>query len=91
MRLIFLSGVFFALGLIALAALVGLKLWTTIPIYGWTSIFVVLLLVIILQVATLVSNFTMQIISQRSTQPFLPARDYAWFVAGVTTLYPKSA
>jgi hypothetical protein len=33
----------------------------------------------------------MQIISMRSAQPFLPARDYAWFVADLTTLYPKPA
>jgi glycosyltransferase involved in cell wall biosynthesis len=88
-RLICLSGIFFALGLLALAVLIGLKFCTTIPVYGWTSIFVVL--VVILQVATLVGNFTMQIISQRSAQPFLPARDYSWFVAAFTTLYPKAA
>ncbi len=90
-RLILFSGVLFAFGLIDLAALVGLKLFTSIPIGGWTSIFIVLTLVVILQVATLVSNFTMQIISLRSMQPFLPARDYHWFVAGLTTLYSRPA
>ncbi len=90
-RLILLSGLLFAFGLIDLAALVGIKLFTNLAVPGWTSIFLGLVLVVILQVATLVSNFTMQIISQRSAQPFLPARDYAWFVAGLTTLYPKSA
>jgi glycosyltransferase involved in cell wall biosynthesis len=90
-RMIFLSGLFFALGLLALALLVSLKLWTDLPVPGWTSIYLGLILVVILQVATLVSNFTMQIISQRSTQPFLPARDYSWFVAGLTSLYPRPA
>ncbi|HEX4141861.1 MAG TPA: glycosyltransferase [Candidatus Methylacidiphilales bacterium] len=90
-RLILLSGFLFAFGLINLAVLIGLKLFTNIPVYGWTSTLVVLTLVVILQVATLVSNFTMQIISLRSMQPFLPARDYAWFVAGLSTLYPPTA
>jgi glycosyltransferase involved in cell wall biosynthesis len=90
-RLILFSGVFFALGLLALAALIGIKLFTNLAVSGWTSIFLGLLLVVILQVATLVSNFTMQFISQRSSQPFLPARDYAWFVSGFATLYKKTA
>lgn len=90
-RLILLSGLLFVFGLIDLAALVGIKFLTNFAGLGWTSIVLGLVLVVILQVATLVSNFTMQIISMRSVQPFLPARDYAWFVAGLTTLYPKAA
>ena len=90
-RLILLSGLLFAFGLVDLAALIGIKLFTNFAVLGWTSIVLGLVLVVILQVATLVSNFTMQIISMRSVQPFLPARDYAWFVAGLTTLYPKTA
>jgi len=90
-RLILLSGLLFAFGLLDLAALIGIKLFTNLAIPGWTSLFLGLVLVVILQVATLVSNFTMQIISLRSAQPFLPARDYAWFVAGLLTIYPKTA
>jgi len=90
-RLILLSGLLFVFGLIDLAALIGIKFLTNFAGLGWTSIVLGLVLVVILQVATLVSNFTMQIISMRSVQPFLPARDYAWFVAGLTTLYPKAA
>jgi len=90
-RLILLSGLLFAFGLIDLGVLIGIKLFTNLAVPGWTSLFLGLVLVVILQVATLVSNFTMQIISLRSAQPFLPARDYAWFVAGLTTLYPKTA
>ncbi len=90
-RLILLSGVLFAFGLIDLVVLIALRFFTPTPIYGWTSTFVALILVVILQVATLVSNFTMQIISLRSMQPFLPARDYAWFVAGLTAIYAKTA
>lgn len=90
-RMIIVSGVFFALGLLGVAALIAVKLFTGLAVPSWTPILLGLVLVVILQVATLVSNFTMQIISQRSAQPFLPARDYTWFVAGLATLYKKSA
>jgi len=90
-RLILLSGVLFAFGLLDLAALIGIKVFTQLAIPGWTSLFLGLVLVVILQVATLVSNFTMQIISLRSAQPFLPARDYHWFAAGLTTLWSQPA
>jgi hypothetical protein len=90
-RMILVSGGLFALGLLGVAALIAVKLFTGLAVPEWTPILLGLVLVVILQVATLVSNFTMQIISQRSTQPFLPARDYTWFVAGFTTLYQKSA
>jgi hypothetical protein len=89
-RLILLCGLLFAFGLIDLAALIGIKVFTGFAVPGWTSLFLGLVLVVILQVATLVANFTMQIISLRSAQPFLPARDYNWFVAGLTTLWPKA-
>jgi hypothetical protein len=56
----------------------------------WLRCATPLLLVIILQVATSVSNFTMQIISQRSAQLFFPARDYSWFVARLEMLYKRA-
>ncbi len=88
-RMILFGGVLFAFGLVDLLVLIGIKLFTNLAIAGWTSILLALVLVVILQVVTLVSNFTMQIISQRSAQPFLPARDYGWFVAGLKTLYGR--
>ncbi len=90
-RLILFSGVLFFLALVALGVLVGLKIFTAFVIPGWTTLLVFLLLIVVLQVATLVSNFTMQIISQRSAQPFLPARDYAWFISSFRTVYRKAS
>ncbi len=90
-RLILFSGVVFGLALLLLVGLICLKLFTTLALPGWTLLFLGLIFVVILQVATIVSNFTLQIISLRSTQPFLPARDYSWFVAGVRVLYRRAA
>jgi glycosyltransferase involved in cell wall biosynthesis len=88
-RLIFCSGAILFLDVVGSIALLSVKSFTTLAIPGWTSLLLSLILISILQIATLVSNFTMQIISQRSTQPFLPARDYSWFVSRFETLYTK--
>jgi glycosyltransferase involved in cell wall biosynthesis len=85
-RLVAASGIIFLIALAAFLLLIGLRLTTDLPLPGWTSISLFLILVVILQVATLVSSVTMQIINSRSIQPFLPARDYAWFVARFETL-----
>jgi hypothetical protein len=88
-RLILGGGVLLLLAFLALGALLGVKLFTSVAIPGWTSLSLCLIIIFIFQIVTLVSNFTMQIISERGSQPFLPARDYAWFVAGVKNLYSR--
>jgi glycosyltransferase involved in cell wall biosynthesis len=79
-RLLLFSSVLLVLSFIAIMITFGLRLFTQLPILGWTSIFAGILMVFLFQVITLASTFTMQIISTRSVQPFLPARDYAWYV-----------
>jgi polyisoprenyl-phosphate glycosyltransferase len=90
-RLIIVSGILLFLAILTLGLLIGLKLFTTMTVPGWTSLFLGLIIILALQIATLVSNFTMQIISGRSVQPFLPARDYSWFVSTFETLYKKES
>ena len=79
-RVLLMSFVLLALSLIGLIFTLGLHLATRLPLPVWTSLFAAILLVFFFQVITLASNFTMQIISARSAQPFLPARDYAWYI-----------
>lgn len=90
-RLIIVSGILLLMAVLGLGMLIGLKLFTPLAVPGWTSLLLCLIIVLILQIATLVSNFTMQIISGRSAQPFLPARDYSWFVSSFKTLYKKAS
>jgi hypothetical protein len=40
-----------------------------------------------MQTATVVINFVLQAIATRSMQPFLPARDYKWFIEKRVELY----
>jgi glycosyltransferase involved in cell wall biosynthesis len=90
-RLLIVSSFFFVVTLLAIAGLLFLRLGTDLPIPGWTSVVAGLLIIFLVQVITLASNFTMQIISARSAQPFLPLRDYVWYVEGTRPYYNQSA
>jgi len=79
-RLLLISSVLFALSLAGIVATLSLRLITHLPLPGWSSLFAGILIIFLFQVITLASTFTMQIISTRSVQPFLPARDYAWYI-----------
>jgi len=89
-RLLLISSFLFVLSLFGLVATLTLHFATQLPIPGWTSVFAGLLIIFLLQVITLASNFTLQIISARSAQPFLPARDYVWYVSGVKSYFNRT-
>ncbi len=90
-RLIIISSFLFAVSVLGILATLLLRLGTDLPLPGWTSLFAGLLVIFLVQVITLASNFTMQIISARSAQPFLPMRDYVWYVDGIQPCYKQSA
>jgi glycosyltransferase involved in cell wall biosynthesis len=89
-RLLLISSFLLVLSFFAIVGTIVLRLVTQIPLPGWTSLFAGLLVIFLLQVLTLASNFTMQIISARSVQPFLPAREYIWYIDELET-YPRPA
>lgn len=90
-RLLFIASVLFAASALVVAGAIILKLTTTVPLLGWTSLFSLMLVVFLLQIITLAGNSTMQIIGARSLQPFLPVRDHVWYIDSVTSLYPRNA
>lgn len=79
-RLLLISSVLLALSLIGIVAILCLHWFTQLPLPPWSSLFAAILLVVFFQVITIASNYTMQIMSARSVQPFLPIRDYAWYI-----------
>jgi glycosyltransferase involved in cell wall biosynthesis len=89
-RLLMISSFLFVLSLFGVVTTIILRLFTQLPIPGWTSLFAGLLGIFLLQIITLASNFTLQIISARSVQPFLPARDYIWYVDGVQCHFTRT-
>ena len=86
-RLIFCSGGVLLCAIAGLAALLWVRLFTSLAVPGWTSLLLCLITIIIMQIVSLAATFTMQIISLRSSQPFLPMRDYIWFIAQENVLY----
>ncbi|MEI9998505.1 MAG: glycosyltransferase [Verrucomicrobiota bacterium] len=82
-RLLFVSLVLLGLSVGLIIALIALRLATHVAIPGWTSLTLGLAVIFLLQVVTFASNFTLQIVTARSAQPFLPARDYPWYVGRV--------
>jgi len=88
-RIILATSVAAAGTLCALAGILAVRLLTNFAIPGWTSLLAGLLVVLLVQIITLASNFTIQVIGARSLQPFMPARDYFWFVAGFESIFPK--
>jgi len=89
-RLVVLASFLFVLSLLAIFSTVTLRLATDLPLPGWTSLFAGVLVVFLLQVVTLATIVTLQIIGTRSHQPLLPIRDYGWYVTDVSNLFRRS-
>ena len=88
-RLLAASSILFVVSVAGLLVTIGLRLGTDIPIHGWTSVFAGLISIFLLQLITLASNFTLQIMSARGAQPFLPRRDYVWYVEDLKSIFSR--
>ena len=86
-RLLLFSSLLLGWSVFGIVAILTLRFFDYFHLPGWTSVLAGILIVFLLQVITLTTNFTMQMISARSVQPFLPARDYSWYVDRVES-YP---
>jgi glycosyltransferase involved in cell wall biosynthesis len=89
-RVIIATGLVSVVAFASLLLIVFLKLFTNFAIPGWSSLIALMISVVLLQIVSIASNFTMQIISARSVQPFLPIRDYIWFVSELQPVYPTA-
>ena len=77
------------LGLVAI--LIGVRLFSDIPVLGWTSQFVGLLVVIIFQIIVTAGIMVFLIIAVRMQPPMVPAREFSKFVMRQTTLFPAQS
>jgi polyisoprenyl-phosphate glycosyltransferase len=88
-RLLVTSLLLILLTIIALLAVVGIKLITTLAIPGWTSYIVILFSIIFIQFVMLSMFFIFLILGGRNTSSFIPKRDYHYFVLDVQTVFSK--
>ncbi len=76
------------IGLVVLAFV--LKGFTDIPILGWTSQIVGLLMIMILQLAIAIMIMVFLIIFARMQIPMIPINAYSNFVMDITRLFPQT-
>ncbi|MBY0427095.1 MAG: glycosyl transferase family 2, partial [Cytophagales bacterium] len=86
-RLLVVSAFFILVAVLAILGVIGIKIFTTLAIPGWTS-FVVLGLIIVVMQAFLISLFlTFNILNLRSQKLFIPFFDYKEFIAEVENFH----
>jgi polyisoprenyl-phosphate glycosyltransferase len=78
------------LTLAALAAVIGTRFFTGLAIPGWATYAAGLLLVLLLQLVALSFSLVFTLTANRANFPFLPSRDYRFFVEAVATRWPVS-
>lgn len=85
-RLVVAASVLTAASLAAMAAVLGVRLLTTLAIPGWATYSTGLLLVILLQSVMFVVSLTFLMLGSRHHATVLPCRDYRYYVADVRPL-----
>jgi glycosyltransferase involved in cell wall biosynthesis len=88
-RMLMLSFALIVLTLAGLGCVVAVRLLTDLAIPGWATFTAGLLLLALSQAVMFSLVFSFIILSDRQGASFLPRRDYAYYVHGVRTEYPK--
>jgi hypothetical protein len=71
-----------------LAAVLGLRMWTSLAIPGWATTAAGLLVVVLFQMLAFAIVFVFLVLHARSHPAFLPIRDYGYFVSGIVDVFP---
>ena len=90
-RMLLFSAVLFGAAILGIVAVVAVRLCTTLSIPGWATAAAGLLLVASLNALLLMAVFVQMILQSRNSLPFLPLRDWRFFVASQETLFEARA
>jgi glycosyltransferase involved in cell wall biosynthesis len=90
-RLIVASTTLALLALMGMGIVLGIRLFSSLAIPGWTSYVLGVLLVVLLQAITFVVSLTFMVLGSRRYAEIIPRRDYALFVARVWDVPSPSA
>jgi len=88
-RILCSAGVVMIAGLLGLAAVVGIRLWTDLAIPGWATNAAGLLGLLLLNMFLFMTVATLFVLQSRDRYSFLPARDYEYYVLEKVTLYER--
>jgi glycosyltransferase involved in cell wall biosynthesis len=78
-----------AMVLVALGAVVGLRLFTNLAIPGWATYAFGILLVLTVQLLMTMMVFAFVVLGGRDSSSFLPIRDHVYFVERMMALWPR--
>lgn len=73
-------------GAIVLAGLfyVGLRIFTDIPLIGWTSVILGVLIIMLFQVISMAVNTLFMVLTLKNQSPMIPIQEYGRFIVGTT-------
>jgi glycosyltransferase involved in cell wall biosynthesis len=86
-RLLVMSAVLAILTLGGILATLIVRLTTDLAIPGWATYTIGLLLILLVQVVMAAFVFSFMVLGARHGSPFLPRRDYSFFIGAVRTLH----
>ena len=89
-RLLVGAGVIFVLALLALVAVVSIRLGTDLAVPGWATYSAGLLLLVLLQTISFGLLFTFLVLGNRKGAVIIPARDFLHFVDTVEPIVPAA-
>ncbi|OGW12021.1 MAG: hypothetical protein A2W77_00790 [Nitrospinae bacterium RIFCSPLOWO2_12_39_16] len=79
-RLLFSTLMSISFFLAGIVAIVAIKLFSTMAIAGWATYTIGILTIISLQILLISLTFMFTLLGNRKNQPFIPLRDYAYFI-----------
>ena len=86
-RLLMFISVGLLLVLLSLAVTAGIRLFTDLAVPGWATYTTGLLGIAFMQLVMFAGFLTMTLLGSRRQQPFIPLRDYGYFVGQLRELY----
>jgi hypothetical protein len=87
-RMVALTGFLVGVVVLAIAAIIGMRLFTDVALPSWTTFAIALIAVLLSQAALLAVVFSFMIQSDRARSSFIPAREYEPFVESFYRVWP---
>jgi polyisoprenyl-phosphate glycosyltransferase len=66
---------------------VAIRLFTTLAIPGWATVASGILFIVLLQAVLFAALLTVLVLSSRQQAPFVPSRDFDWYIARTWTAF----
>jgi glycosyltransferase involved in cell wall biosynthesis len=89
-RLLIATGLLGGLATAGMLASLGVRLLSAAVLPGWSSLYLGVFFIILLQLVLFAFSLTFTILNRRSARGFLPSRDCPYFIDGQVRVFPRS-